>query len=58
MDKFANGLVEQWCAKWGFDDETVKKSKIEVENLFDELSGANTTDLKTFEMGILLAFKE
>ena len=58
LDRFATGLVTKWCAQYGFDDEIKQKAIQDVEAVYDELSGKNTTDLKTFEMGVLLAFKE
>jgi len=37
------------------EPEDIKK---EMEKVYDELSGTNTTDLKTWEVMIVLAYKD
>ena len=58
IDSFAKGMIMNWCKQYGFDVEMQEKALKDVENTFDELSGKNTSDLKTFEMGVFLAFKD
>ena len=43
---------------WGFSDEKIQEMRAETIALYDELSGSKTTDLKTFEAGVFVAYKD
>jgi len=40
------------------DDDLISKVVEKVEHEFDEQSGVRSTDLKTFEIAVAVAFKE
>jgi len=40
------------------NEETYQKAYKDVLDSYDNLSGANTTDLKTMEVAIVVAFKD
>jgi len=45
------------ATKLSLDEATQTKVKARAIELFDSLSGKNSTDLCTFEIGVLVAFK-
>lgn len=58
MTKFGDGRLKRVSQDKNFDQATVDQMRNEAIKMFDELTGASTTDLKTFSVGVVLAFKE
>ena len=51
-------MLPEYKKDFDLSDEVIEKVKEYAVELFDEKSGANTTDLCTMEIAVLTAFKE
>ena len=57
MTKFGDHRSIPQAKMFDFTDEKIAEMRAEAVQLFDELSGNKTTDLKTFEAAIFVARK-
>ena len=58
VTKFGDGRLNMEAKSKNLLPEQVQQMRKEAVDLFDELSGNKTTDLKTFQIAVILAFKE
>ena len=52
------GKVNMMAQQHGIEGETLEAIKAKIVQNYDDLSGANTTDLKTFQIQVIVARKE
>ena len=55
---FWESKFKRLCAKAGFDEGKTAEVRKECVTEFDELSGASTSALRTFEVQVILCFKD
>jgi len=58
MKGFGSGKLKGLCTRAGFDEQKMSELHTECVEEFDRVSGANTTDLRTFQVQVIVCFKD